>query len=228
MLICENGAHGPRCGAHCATVSPWEVAACMEWLQSNPRKLLGMLDSEALAVMVRLDAGESVTDGALVAAAQGLGMRMTPECDRIWMPVPELRPRKAENGHIPIKKTKRKISTGPAREGSVQACRSLKTGEVIFRGRIRLGDGTRYRIQIPDGVDEAEARRYVAGIQKREDEQGLLMQKVIKEREAKKEAARRHRVPSASGWTPASAIEAMIAKRQLRKVKKKLVDPRAR
>jgi len=56
-------------------------------------------------------------------------------------------------------------------------------GPVRYRARIRLADGSRPWIKVPDGYSEARAREFAAAMQEREDAQGLLLAK--KRREAK-------------------------------------------
>ena len=80
---------------------------------------------------------------------------------------------------------------GPARTGSVEPC--TRNGKPGFRARIRLADGSRVRVDVPEkyatpaGGKTARERAelYAAAVQEREDETGeLLAQK--REREAKR------------------------------------------
>lgn len=67
---------------------------------------------------------------------------------------------------------------GRPRSGTLEASGSWPSGKPRFRGRVRLGDGTRSeRFDVPEGMSEAEARKWLAGIQAAEDAQGLLLQK---------------------------------------------------
>ncbi len=66
------------------------------------------------------------------------------------------------------------------RRGTLEAV-TTKTGTRGWRGRIRLGDGSRVRIPVPAGFSEARARAYVEAFQEREDTEGLLLAKARRE-----------------------------------------------
>ena len=88
---------------------------------------------------------------------------------------------------------------GPKRTGSVEPC--TRNGKPAFRARIRLADGSRVRVDVPEkyatpaGGKTARERAelYAAAVQEREDETGEL----LKERNAGKLG--RQRRPDAAG-----------------------------
>jgi integrase len=64
------------------------------------------------------------------------------------------------------------------RTGTIQPytdARSLR----LFRARIRLADGARPWLKVPEGYSEARAREWAAAMQEREDEQGKLLAKKL-------------------------------------------------
>lgn len=65
---------------------------------------------------------------------------------------------------------------GPARTGTLDTYRGAD-GRTHYRGRIRLADGSRFRLDVPDGMSEAKSREFVAAIQEREDKHGALLAK---------------------------------------------------
>ena len=81
---------------------------------------------------------------------------------------------------------------GPARTGTLDAYRDA-AGKRHYRGRIRLADGSRFRLDVPDGMSEAKSREFVAAIQEREDKHGALL--------AKKMAAGVTLAPTTAGET---------------------------
>lgn len=64
------------------------------------------------------------------------------------------------------------------RKGAVETFRRAD-GTIYYRARIRLGDGSRDRVDIPDKYASSEQRRalYAAAVQEREDERGELLAK---------------------------------------------------
>src|SRR5690348_7328146 len=73
------------------------------------------------------------------------------------------------------------------RTGAVETFKR-KDGSIYFRGCIRLADGTRERIDIPDRFQNPKgAKFYVESAQAREDERGTLLAK-------KKKRAERRRI----------------------------------
>ncbi len=67
---------------------------------------------------------------------------------------------------------------GPVRTGTLDTYRGAD-GKTHYRGRIRLADGTRFRLDVPDGMSEAKSREFVAAIQEREDKHGALLAKKL-------------------------------------------------
>lgn len=65
---------------------------------------------------------------------------------------------------------------GPARTGTLDTYRGAD-GKTHYRGRIRLADGSRFRLDVPDGMSEAKSREFVAAIQEREDKRGAIVAK---------------------------------------------------
>lgn len=59
------------------------------------------------------------------------------------------------------------------RTGTLELIKGTKN----YRGRIRLGDGSRLWVKVPEGYSEARARDWVQAIQEREDKEGLLLTK---------------------------------------------------
>ena len=73
---------------------------------------------------------------------------------------------------------------GRPRSGTLEPAGTWPSGKPRFRGRVRLADGTRSeRFDAPERMSEADARKWLAGIQAEEDARGLLLEK-------KREAAR--------------------------------------
>lgn len=65
---------------------------------------------------------------------------------------------------------------GPARAGTLESAAEWASGKPRFRGRVRLADGTKsHRFDVPEGFDQAGARKWLAGIQADEDRQGLIL-----------------------------------------------------
>ena len=81
------------------------------------------------------------------------------------------------------------------RSGTLERCKD-RDGKTYYRAKIRLGDGSRERLRVPDAYaySEERAREWAAAIQEREDAQGLLL--------AKRKAARGEPAPSEtfSAW----------------------------
>jgi len=67
---------------------------------------------------------------------------------------------------------------GRTRTGTVEPFVDAQ-GRTYYRGKVRLGDGSRDRVDVPEAFmfDEAKARAYVAEIQAEEDRRGLLLAK---------------------------------------------------
>ena len=66
--------------------------------------------------------------------------------------------------------------TGRKRTGTLEAAGTFTDGSERFRFRIRLADGTKSeRFDVPHGLDEKQARAYVASIQAQEDAHGGLL-----------------------------------------------------
>jgi integrase len=81
---------------------------------------------------------------------------------------------------------------GRARTGTTEPAGFDADGKPRFRGRVRLGDGTKgERFDVPAGLDESQARAYVASFQAQEDALGLLLSR---KREAERgKAAAEHK-----------------------------------
>ncbi len=86
-----------------------------------------------------------------------------------------------------------KRTGGRPRAGMLDPGGSWPDGSPRFRARLRLGDGTKgERFDVPQGLTEAQARRWVAGVQAEEDAQGLLL---ADKRNAARELAAKTRAP---------------------------------
>jgi integrase len=66
-----------------------------------------------------------------------------------------------------------------------------RTGKIAYRGRIRLADGSRPRIDVPAkySYSEDRAREYIAGYQEREDRTGEMLTEVRRKRAERAQAA---------------------------------------
>ena len=86
-----------------------------------------------------------------------------------------------------------KPRTGRPRIGTLEPAGMWSDGSPRFRGRVRLGDGTKSdRFDVPHGLDAEQARAYVTSTQAQEDANGLLLRE---KREAARDAAAREREP---------------------------------
>ena len=71
-----------------------------------------------------------------------------------------------------------KTRGGRARTGTLEPAGTWSDGSPRFRGRVRLGDGTKSeRFDVPSGRNERQARAYVAEMQAQEDAHGGLLAK---------------------------------------------------
>ena len=78
---------------------------------------------------------------------------------------------------------------GTEAHGNVEQHGEWPTGKPRWRGRVRLGDGTKSNyFDVPETMTEPQGRAWVAGIQADEDAQGLLLA-AKKERERANAAA---------------------------------------
>ena len=84
---------------------------------------------------------------------------------------------------------------GPRRTGTLEPAGQSPDGTPRFRGRVRLGDGTKSdRFDVPRGLDEGQARAFVAATQAQEDANGLLLKEKV---EAARVAAAQTHAPHA-------------------------------
>lgn len=61
------------------------------------------------------------------------------------------------------------------RKGTFEVA-TFTDGTTVFRGRLRLADGTKSdRFDLPEGLDETKARAYLAALQAEEDRTGVLL-----------------------------------------------------
>ena len=80
-----------------------------------------------------------------------------------------------------------------ARSGTLEAAEG-PDGATRYRGRLRLADGTKsQRVDLPEGLTEAEARSYLASLQRAEDATGQVL---AAKRDRAREDAARARKPS--------------------------------
>lgn len=78
--------------------------------------------------------------------------------------------------------------TGRPRTGTLEPAGKHEDGSPRFRGRLRLGDGTKSeRFDVPPGLNEKQARAYVANAQALEDASGAIL---AAKRDAAREKAR--------------------------------------
>lgn len=91
---------------------------------------------------------------------------------------------------------------GRPRTGTVETFGTHPDGSPRFRGRLRLGDGSKSdRFDVPQGMTEKQAKAWVAGIQAKEDaEGGLLAAKRAKERELAAAANEAHEGETCDAW----------------------------
>lgn len=88
-----------------------------------------------------------------------------------------------------------------------------KSGRVFLRGRIRLGDGSRERFDLPDGLTEDDARVWIAAVQAGEDRDGkFLIRKLAREASKRGE-------PAPSGETVAEYFARRCASRHIKSMK---------
>src|SRR5438552_4202949 len=79
---------------------------------------------------------------------------------------------------------------GRARTGTLAPAGTWADGSPRFRGRVRLGDGTKSeRFDVPHGRNERQARAYVAEMQAQEDARGGLLARKHEAERAKARAA---------------------------------------
>ena len=102
---------------------------------------------------------------------------------------------------------------GPKRTGSVERAGEWPSGKPRWRGRVRLGDGTKSNyFDVPEAMTDPQARAWVAGIQADEDAQGLLLA-------AKREKAQtsgRAATPTEKSEDPGAWFDAWIASKAAR------------
>jgi integrase len=88
------------------------------------------------------------------------------------------------------------------RTGVVEPAGTWPDRRTRFRGRVRLADGTKSeRFDVPQGMNEKQAKAWVAGIQAAEDvEHGLLRAKEERARKRARDAGEAHPGESADAW----------------------------
>lgn len=101
-----------------------------------------------------------------------------------------------EGTNVKIHSTKKKT-----RSGTLEAAEG-QDGATLYRGRLRLADGTKSgRFELPEGLDESAARAYLASLQQAEDATGqLLAAKLDRAREDAARTRTPHALETADAW----------------------------
>lgn len=86
------------------------------------------------------------------------------------------------------------LRSGPKRTGTIEACKRAD-GTKYFRARIRLADGSRERVNVPEkhAYSEERAKHYAQAVQEKEERTGeMLAAKVAREAQKAAESDPRH------------------------------------